>query len=500
MRLYPLLTNTLLCYCCQVIGGTNIETEKRLLAREQCDILVATPGRLLDHLENANLGARLRSLKVLCFDECDRMLDMGFQPTIKKLLRLLPTSRRQNLLFSATVPPTVAAVASETLQSDAVYVDTVGNDTEQTHEHVQQESLMSSWENVMPTLFRVLRHHVSLGPHKIIVFFPTANFTQYAAAVANAMGLKVGEIHSRKSQSARTRASDTFLKSQRAILFSSDVSARGMDYPGITLVVQVGLTDQETYIHRLGRTARAGQGGKGLLLLAPDERSLLQQLRKVDISPAKATSFVTGGQGVVGNPLTDAYSVEDLPGFNRALATVAHAGTTKKGYIAWLGFYNSNLRRLRWSKGDLVRTANTLFASLGLPEPPAIAAKTLGKMGLRKTPDIREEGKSGGFGSGGRSSGGGGGGGGGAGGARGGAARPVSHALVGGSSNGSAGGGGSRRQVGGGGSGRGGGTGGGANSDHGDLNEPEQLSDPEQLAHHRRSLLRDELLAGLRQR
>lgn len=239
------------------------------------------------------------------------MLEMGFRPELTKIVRLLPApaSGRQNLLYSATVPNAVSEMARTVLQSRAKFVDTVGEEDEQTHTHIEQQWVETSWHNLVPTLMRVLYYHATAkgGRFKIIVFFPTARFTGFMATVAAHMGLPVLEIHSRKSQSARTKASAKFLKEDNHILFSSDVSARGMDYPGVTLVLQVGLTDREQYIHRLGRTARAGAGGCGLLLLADNEVNFVRQLKDVSITRAGPKSVVSGGASVIGNPKSDAY-------------------------------------------------------------------------------------------------------------------------------------------------------------------------------------------------
>ena len=292
-----------------VIGGVNMKSQLRRMQNQRCDIMVATPGRLIDHLNNSpGIRQRLANIRCLCLDECDQMLEMGFRPELTKIMNMLPAAAstgRQNLLFSATVPKAVSDMAHTVLKSRAQFIDTVGEDDEQTHTHIEQESLEVSWQNLVPTMMRVLKYHMTHPRFKVIVFFPTARFTQYMAAVATTMGLPVLEIHSRKSQSARSKASAMFLKESNKILFSSDVTARGMDYPGVTFVLQVGLTDREQYIHRLGRTARAGAGGLGLLLLADNEVVLLKDLTDVSISPAGDVSKCTGGVAVVGHPKTD---------------------------------------------------------------------------------------------------------------------------------------------------------------------------------------------------
>ncbi|GMH60491.1 hypothetical protein TrRE_jg4123, partial [Triparma retinervis] len=262
-----------------VIGGTNIKTDQRRLNVDRLDLLIATPGRLIDHLENTpGIAQAVRNIKILIFDEADQLLEMGFKPAIEKIMTFLPRKeQRQTLLFSATVPPVVQGIAASTLRQGYQFVDTVGEE-EQTHLHVKQELVTLPLDKQVAGLAAIL-HRVTRGreKYKVIVFFTTARVTGFMAQLFTAMGDfgEVLEIHSRKSQSVRTKTSERFRKSQNAIMFTSDVSARGMDYPDVTFVVQVGLTEREQYIHRLGRTARAGKDGGGLLLVTDFERATM---------------------------------------------------------------------------------------------------------------------------------------------------------------------------------------------------------------------------------
>ncbi len=265
--------------------------------------------------------------------------------------------------------------------------------------------------------------------HKILVFFPTARHTGYLATLFGprrdgGLGFNVVEIHSRKSQSARNAAAERFKRESGIIMFSSDVSARGMDFPDVTRVIQVGLTDREQYVHRLGRTARAGKAGAGLLVLADFEASLLGELKDLPLAPAGPASALTGGAaaGMPGyasavgkgagtpeggaaaaaaaaaaagvRPGTVAPAVAPSPEYAAVLASVAARPEllreAEQAYAAWLGFYNGNLRRVGWTKPQLVAETNRLFMTLGLREVPMMAAATLGKMGLHGTPGLRE--------------------------------------------------------------------------------------------------------------
>ena len=219
-------------------------------------------------------------------DEADQLLDMGFKPDIDRILALLPSpNTRQTLLFSATVPHAVRDIANKSLRSGWGLIDTVGEEVEQTHAHVQQTLICCDDSEQITTLAQVLNQEIAScinattgsNNYKIIVFFTTARMTQFYSQIFNLIdpsvlhGSKVFEMHSRKSQSSRTSTSNQFRDCRNAIMFSSDVSARGLDYPDVTYVLQVGMTDRQQYIHRLGRTARAGKSGHGALMLAPYE-------------------------------------------------------------------------------------------------------------------------------------------------------------------------------------------------------------------------------------
>jgi ATP-dependent RNA helicase MSS116 len=196
--------------------------------------------------------------------------------------------------------------------------------------------------------------------------------TKLVAEVLSQLKLNIREIHSRKSQSARTKVSDEFRKSKGLILVSSDVSARGVDYPDVTLVIQVGLpADREQYIHRLGRTGRKGKEGQGILLLAPWEMHFLSTVNDLSISEAAAPSVDSSIQAVVKDAVTR-----------------VEMKSKESAYQAWLGYYNSN-KSISRDKARLVRLAEDFSQSMGLQVPPAIPKLILRKMGLSNVPGLR---------------------------------------------------------------------------------------------------------------
>lgn len=275
------------------VGGLSISRDKAALARGT-DLLIATPGRLLALLQEApTVAAQLRGLKQLVLDEADRLLDMGFKRDLDAILARLPApAHRQTQLFSATFPPQIETLAARTLRPDYALLSTVNDNAseEATHQHVVQQSLVVPLREQLHALYELIAAHKAAHPahHKIIVFFTTAKMTAFASRLFAQCQCPNFELHSRLSQAKRSRTSDEFRAAKHGVLFSSDVSARGLDFPGISLVIQVGLTDADQYVHRLGRTARAGREGHGIILLAPFEQKLLRTLttaKRLPVTP-----------------------------------------------------------------------------------------------------------------------------------------------------------------------------------------------------------------------
>jgi ATP-dependent RNA helicase MSS116 len=367
-----------------VVGGTNINSDKNRLAGD-VTILVATPGRLIDHIDNTTgFAAKLASIKVLVLDEADRLLDMGFKPSIDRILAALPNkSARQTLLFSATIPKGVLDIAANAMRPGYATINTTGTDDDsgQTHLHVHQELVTVPFEDLIPAIGAVLDQQMKKFPNdfKIIVFFTTARMTGFMAQIFGDAGIDVLEIHSRKSQGHRTSTSERFKNGKRMVLFSSDVTARGMDYPDVTFVLQVGLTDKEQYIHRLGRTARAGKEGCGMIMLYPfEESNMLHELRDLPIH-----RIDTAAIGL------DAFRSRYATLLASSMRNPARIREAEQAYVAWMGFYNSCLRRVGFDKVKLVQMANTFATIIGLTEQPTLLKKTVGMMGLKGVPGLK---------------------------------------------------------------------------------------------------------------
>ena len=379
-------------------GGTKKPRDVSILTNRLPTILVATPGRLLDHLQETKIKGRrfgkdiMAETPIVVLDETDRLLDMGFRNEIRKIFAYMARpEKRQTLLFSATIPKELKSVMAETMRPDYVEVDCIqdGDGASHTNDRVTQSHvILPNNERYMSSVLEIVFQGMREDPeqHKIVVFFSTARMVAFFAEYFN-QGLKIPvfEIHSKKSQSYRNNASEKFRNTARGVLFTSDVSARGVDYPDVTKVIQFGIPDsKETYIHRLGRTGRAGKAGQGLLVLSPFESLFLSELKGLDVPRDDAIMEIL-------NQPVDPETSEMMEAVsNRIRRGDEKLNASAQGaYQAFLGFYLSQLRRMSVnSKPELVRIANNFSRTTGLEEIPKIPKRTAGKMGVVGVPGI----------------------------------------------------------------------------------------------------------------
>jgi ATP-dependent RNA helicase RhlE len=254
-----------------VYGGVPMEPQERAL-RAGVDIVVATPGRLMDHMRHE--APNFTGLEVLVLDEADRMLDMGFWPDVQRILAALP-SVRQTLLFSATMPSEVLRLTQEFLR-DPRYVQ-VGRrgGPAQTISHAIQ--IVPAHEKTQ-WLARWLRHEAN-GP--VLVFCRTKIGAERLATRLSSMGIRTTSLHADRTQQQRTSAVEGFRTGTYPVLVATDVAARGLDIDGIAHVVNYEVPDTpEAYVHRVGRTGRAESTGSALTLVAPEEERALRALEK----------------------------------------------------------------------------------------------------------------------------------------------------------------------------------------------------------------------------
>ena len=287
------------------VGGSAKIMGLRKIRREGCHILVGTPGRLNDILSDPYSQVRAPNLSCFVLDEADRLLDIGFAPDIQRMQDHLPNRReidRQTLLYSATVPREVMQIVRHTMKPDFQFVRTVQEGEQQTHEKVPQRLVtVPGFENYLPALLELCKRELSPAagatggparPFKAIVYFSATASVSLTAAVLNNLRhsgrsvfhqsplhpATVIEIHGKLTQEQRTRAADSFRRADSAILLSSDVTARGMDFPNVTHVIQVGLpVSQEQYVHRIGRTGRGDKTGEGWILLTKIEANEIRR-------------------------------------------------------------------------------------------------------------------------------------------------------------------------------------------------------------------------------
>jgi ATP-dependent RNA helicase RhlE len=255
-----------------VFGGVSKRPQERSLARG-VDVLVATPGRLLDLHGGGSL--RLDQVEVLVLDEADRMLDMGFIHDVKRIIALLP-GKRQNLLFSATMPSDIAGLADSILR-DPIRVSV--SPRKPAVELIDQRLMFVSKVDKKELLVSILNKE-EVG--RALVFTRTKHGANRLAKQLVSEGLETEPIHANKSQNARTRTLDSFRRGNLRVLVATDLAARGIDVDGITHVFNYDLPEEpETYVHRIGRTARAGASGIAIAFCEADDRQYLKRIEKL---------------------------------------------------------------------------------------------------------------------------------------------------------------------------------------------------------------------------
>ncbi|KAJ5948539.1 hypothetical protein N7454_001846 [Penicillium verhagenii] len=253
-----------------LVGGMDMVPQSISLGKKP-HIIVATPGRLLDHLENTK-GFSLRGLKYLCMDEADRLLDMDFGPILDKILKVLPRERR-TFLFSATLSSKVESLQRASL-SNPLRVSV--SSKYQTVSTLQQYFLLRPHKHKDVHLIYLLQEFTG---HSCIIFMRTVHETQRVAYLLRALGFPAIPLHGQLSQSARLGALGKFRSRARDILVATDVAARGLDIPSVDVVLNYDLpTDSKTYIHRVGRTARAGKSGVAISFVSQYDVEIWQRI------------------------------------------------------------------------------------------------------------------------------------------------------------------------------------------------------------------------------
>lgn len=382
----------------------------RKMQHEGCHLLVATPGRLNDLLTDPYSRVTAPGLTTLVLDEADRLLDDGFSKDIEEIIRLFPDRNkvdRQTLLFSATVPKEVMHLVRRTLKPNFHFVQTVQEGEQATHEKVPQKLVACpGLENYMPTLLELAKREIAKSaevaaeggeakPFKAIVYLSSTANVELAARVFEELKeqgtgtfgkhplypAEISEMHGQLTQGQRTRISERFRRASSAILFSTDVTARGMHFPNVTHVIQMGLPPtKEQYVHRVGRTGRADKEGEGWIFIA--EAEVPEARRRLRGLPISGDKTLAAGQ------LDMSQEAQVPAGLATTLSQVSAAikvvdrQTKTKAYMAALGqaggLGKENVPLLnRWTK-----------FGWGWPIPPAIGMSLASKLGISRMPGI----------------------------------------------------------------------------------------------------------------
>ncbi|KAK5714232.1 ATP-dependent RNA helicase [Elasticomyces elasticus] len=338
-----------------VIGGANRRAEAEKLGKG-VNLLIATPGRLLDHLQNTQ-GFVFKNLRALVIDEADRILEVGFEDEMRQIVKILPKDERQTMLFSATQTTKVEDLARISLRAGPLYINVDHHQEHSTVAGLEQGYTICEADMRFRLLFTFLKKHPK---KKIIVFFSSCNSVKYYSELLNYIDLPVLDLHGKQKQQKRTNTFFEFCNATHGTLICTDVAARGLDIPAVDWIVQFDPPDDpRDYIHRVGRTARGATGkGKSLMFLQPSEVGFLSHLKEArvplvefEIPPKKIVDIQS--------------QLEALIGKNYYLNKSA-----KDGYRSYLQAYASHSLRSVFNVNalDLKKVAK----SFGFPTPPRV--------------------------------------------------------------------------------------------------------------------------------
>ncbi|KAI9484232.1 MAG: P-loop containing nucleoside triphosphate hydrolase protein [Benjaminiella poitrasii] len=337
-----------------VIGGANRKAEADKLVKG-VNLIVATPGRLLDHLQNTK-GFIYKNLKALIIDEADRILEIGFEDEMRQIVKILP-SERQTMLFSATQTTKVTDLARISLKKGPLYINVHENRDTSTADGLEQGYVVCDSDRRFLLLFTFLRKNLR---KKVIVFFSSCNSVKYHAELLNYIDVPVLALHGKQKQQKRTNTFFEYCNAEQGILLCTDVAARGLDIPAVDWIVQFDPPDDpRDYIHRVGRTARGTSGkGKSLLFLLPSELGFLRYLKhaKVPLNEYQfPASKIANVQGQLEKLIEKNYYLNQ---------------SAKEGYRSYLQAYSSfSLKKIfNVHNLELPKVAK----AFGFPTPPKV--------------------------------------------------------------------------------------------------------------------------------
>jgi ATP-dependent RNA helicase RhlE len=254
-----------------IIGGASMQAQLKALKRNP-HVIIATPGRLIDHMNQKTV--HLNEVEILILDEADRMLDMGFKPDIERILKFVP-KKRQTMLFSATIPGEVVSIGTTHMKLP-VHVEVAPSGT--AAERIIQELFIVKKEAKKKLLSKLLDQY--RGP--VLLFSRTKRGASKIKSMIKEMGHRVAEIHSDRTLKQRKEALEGFKTGRYRILVATDIAARGIDVVGIEMVINYDLPDDaENYVHRIGRTGRAGHEGRAISFATPEQGKDIRSIEDI---------------------------------------------------------------------------------------------------------------------------------------------------------------------------------------------------------------------------
>lgn len=398
------------------VGGTQKSRHLYQMQREGCHILVGTPGRILDILSDSSSGVSLENIETFVLDEADRLLDIGFAPAIAEIQEYMPNrqeKQRQTLMFSATVPKSVVELVRQTLRPDFKFIRTIDPDEAPTHDRIPQHVVFGQGlQNQIPMILEIAHNAMEAHkrdpsnnlPFKAIVYFgstaevalafdafskmrdPSQQHSMFAPHPLDPC--RIFNMHGKLEQARRTRESAGFRAAESALMFSSDVTARGMDFPNVSHVIQIGLPrSADDYVHRIGRTGRAGKPGEGWLILNNDERR--------DIKYKMRDSGINLQEGKLVTADLDMTKGAQIPAHIARLLKLVETGVKGVPYNIKAATYQALLGVLQQqnpgrSRQEQLDMMNELAKfGWGMQEPPAISSTLVKKLGLSGIRGVR---------------------------------------------------------------------------------------------------------------
>jgi ATP-dependent RNA helicase MSS116 len=329
-----------------VIGGTTKSKDLKMILNSTPNILVATPGRLIDLLKEKKVQEILsKDVVSAVLDEADRLLEFGFIKPIKSILSFMPKDKRI-IMVSATLPTEIQDLIKDFMKRDYKLVDTIEKGSDDQKQIIQFFRL-SEPKSIHVAVYRELVKR-SKKNFKILVFFPSKRMVDFYALMFKALyKIDVLKLHGDLPQGVRTRNSDMFRTKVSTIMFATDAAGRGIDFPDITCVIQIGVVDTVVYKQRIGRTGRGGKTGESVIILGTDEQKVLDSLQKenkimqINVSVTRSAS-----------------KTNDLPESLQKQAKFA--------FLSTLGAYKSEISLLGWNSKQLFENITQRFTGLGM--------------------------------------------------------------------------------------------------------------------------------------